>query len=333
MRCALAVALMCWLSGVAAGADPQRVVFVSTPAPIVDASRTALQGWGIDVVAIDAASPGDRMPAAERAAAELATKHNAAAVVWLSGNAGEGALWMYDAIDHQLVTRRVDHPASIDDATAAALALSVKTLLRHSQVAPETERVITVVTRPETAPPPVVPPRAPPEERWAIAPRLGIGWRRIEGDDVSARFGLDVDWRLWGTMWARGDIGSGPDLAVEDPAFDGHLSDSQVGLGGVWRLPLGALTLAPSAMFDLHVTRLRGRLIEVDDAVSVWRVNPALRLDVSAEVALSERFRLGVYVGGSGLLRRQRYLVRGEPVLELPVFGLTTGILLVITGG
>jgi hypothetical protein len=208
MRGALAVVLLCTLAETAA-AEPQRVVFVSTPAAIVEASRTALDTWGVTVEAIDAESPGDRMPAAERAASALASVQGAAVVVWLTGDATDGALWIYDARVQQVVTRRIEHPANIDEPTAAGLALSVKTLLRHSQVAPEVERVIRIETAPASPVPSPSPPTASERPGWWISPRAGVSWRSIEGDDVGLRVGLDVDVR--GRARCAGVVTSRPD--------------------------------------------------------------------------------------------------------------------------
>ena len=119
---------------------------------------------------------------------------------------------------------------------------------------------------------------------------------------------------------------------MDGAGFDGHLSDSQLGFGAAWRIPLDAFGVSAAAMADLHVTRLRGRVVEGDIPASVWKLNPAGRLEVAADVQIGRRFRLAAHVGASGLLRRQRYLVRGEPVLELPVLGVSTGISFVITG-
>ena len=138
----LSIALACW-----AGASPsyaqdgaRRVVLVSPGAELEQAARAALEPWSVQLTVVAGPSPGATAPFANEAARAIAEANHAGAVVWVSQHDAGYALWVFDLASHRVTERALGTGPPFDEATAAAVALSVKTLLRHSAVAPEAER-------------------------------------------------------------------------------------------------------------------------------------------------------------------------------------------------
>src|SRR5690606_34545597 len=122
------------------GEAGERGVLVAPPAGLDEAVRAALAGWPIEVVIEPEGAPGSTMPGSAARARALAEGHGAAAVVWLGRDDGGLALWVYDRESGRAVTRPLPAAPPYDEPTAAAVALTVKTLLRHSTAAPAPAR-------------------------------------------------------------------------------------------------------------------------------------------------------------------------------------------------
>src|SRR5262245_51510624 len=153
-------------------------------------------------------------------------------------------LWIWDRAGEQLITRPLRAALPLDSAAAAAAALSVKTVLRGTLVAPEGERVV-------VPPSPALVAARPSESAWRLEAASG------------ARIWPQIGWepRLFGALswhWISLGASAGSGVAVENDAFVGRLRDVQVGAGvhlgfsgERWR---GEAALGPS----LHVTSLEG---------------------------------------------------------------------------
>ncbi len=101
----------------------------------------ALSPWGVDVVPYRTEpAPGASLPQAAYRAREIALDLGTNGVVWVSAGRDDAVLWIYDADLNHIGSRVMTTPPPFDEATSAAVALSVKTLLRTSTVAPEAER-------------------------------------------------------------------------------------------------------------------------------------------------------------------------------------------------
>lgn len=292
----------------AAGADSGSVALVSPDPALVDAARTALVPWRIRVVTVQEPNPGADMPIAAERARDIASAHRVGAVVWLSESDGAHALWMYDIDDDRTVARRLTSPPPFDAAGAAAVALSIKTLLRHSAVAPPMERYAAKTIRRAARTP----------TRLHFESTVGVRLRSGGGAPES-RLGLGASW--WPTQrFAAGVLlRSGPGMAVDEPTFVGRFSDVVLGLSGRMRFGIAPhLALAPEAVLALHITDLDGAVLAVDERAHIRRINPAAELGVTAEWDVLDELSVGFRVGGAYLVRKQRYLVLGEPVYELP---------------
>ena len=323
---ALACSAVC--AGRAAADQPaERVLLVAPPAGLEPAVRAALSAWPITVVVDDAddiPSPGPSMPGSAERARALAARHRAGAVVWLSDDGGGGhALWIYDRASRRTAARRLTRTPPFDEPTAAAVALSIKTLLRHSSVVPAVERYgveearVEIASRPprlliDTLAGARIRPRGPGAE-----PRLGVGVRA-----AIARLALAARFHV------------GPGVSVDAPRFTGQFSDLQLAGGLAARIPLGrGLELWPGAGASLHFTEIDGAVPGQANRARARRVNPTVDGGLSLELGLPRWpwLRLSASAGASYAIRRQIYLVGGEPVLTLRRVELEIGAALSVT--
>ena len=332
--CAASLAVAVCLTGGTARAEGQRVLLVAPPRGLEPAVRTALSPWPIEVrvtgqVPGDASSgdvrrPGATMPGSAERARALAAEHAAGAVVWLSDDGDGGhALWIYDADSDRATARRLARRPPFDEPTAAAVALTVKTLLRHSSVVPAVERYGAAAARPAQLP-------------HLLADTIAsLRIRRTGAGDVEPRVGVGVrvaPGRLASLGALAASVHIGPGVSVDAPAFTGQFSDLQISAALAARIPLRrALELWPRLGGSLHVTAIDGAVTGQARRARVERVNPGLDAGAALELALRPWLRASLVAGGSYAMRRQIYLVAGEPVLTVPRLELEVGAALSVS--
>jgi hypothetical protein len=327
----------------------ERVVLVTPGVALEGAARTALEPWGVEILVVDAPSPGAAAPHVHEAARALALAHRVGAVVWVSEHEQGHAVWVYDLEKHHVVARPLVGPPPFDEPAAAAAALSVKTLLRHSATAPPSERYGTAqaagsasadaslsppmpTPAPESGASPARPieaalvdrAEAPQAPRQPLAPahfeieaaggaRLGF----TRDGSSEPRFGAGFAW--WpeaGPLAFAVRAAGGPSVAIAERTLRGDLIDVTAVVGGRLRTALARSVLLSAELgAGAHLTALDGSLVQDMRPASALRVVPALELSIGSHFRPSSALRLGLYAGLSWLLRPQRYLVRGEPVL------------------
>ncbi len=125
----------------AAHAGEGRVVAIDLEPRVADALVVALSPWSLAVVRTPGPSPAADIDAASTRARAVAAEQHAGAVVWITPPrkpSEHSSLWVYEAQTMALAVRPLTVSAPFDDAGAAAVALSVKTILRASPlVGPE----------------------------------------------------------------------------------------------------------------------------------------------------------------------------------------------------
>ena len=125
----------------AAHAGEGRVVTIDLEPRVADALVVALSPWSLAVVPMPGPSPAADIDAASSRARAVAAEQHAGAVVWITPPrkpSERASLWVYEAQTMALAVRPLTVSAPFDDAGAAAVALSVKTILRASPlVGPE----------------------------------------------------------------------------------------------------------------------------------------------------------------------------------------------------
>lgn len=310
--------------------EPQVLVLIAPEESLAGAIETALEPWAIRVEAAPGPVPSPTMPGSADRARALSSETGAAAVVWVSTSDEGPALWMYDRGSDRVVVRRLPSPPPFDPPTAAAVALSVKTLLRHSGVAPATERFgartapAEVEPEPEPLPAPTV---EPPRLRFEAG--TGLRYSDTGAESMALRVSLGASWRppVWGDrleLVLRAAIGTGRDAASD--RFVGQFSDVTISAAARLPLPVGpALALVPEAGASLHVTEIDGVVSPDGAAAGAGRVNPSVDGIAALRWSATPTLDLGIFAGAHWLVRRQRYLAFGEPVFRLPAVEVEAG--------
>jgi len=342
-------------------AAENRVALVDPAPGVLDAIAVALSPWGLRVIPVAGPIPSTDVGTATAAARALARDRNAGAIVWIASPPGAGAsLWLYDAQSEQMMVRPLSQAPPFDDAAAAAVALTVKTLLRSTSVAPVKERATgpgpsspapsdstvapaaSASTSASAAPLPSTSgdagALAPATAPYVPTPTSRHTWRvdavalahLPTGTDalVAPRAGLGVSW--WPGVWSESvgfgiDARAGTSLDVESPTFTGSFSDTVVGASARARLGYERLSLELAVEPALHVTSLSGAEIGSGRGSSIQRADPAFDVGLIPQVAVGDRLRLGLFLGLDALLRTQRYVLDGDVVLSLPALAFDLG--------
>jgi hypothetical protein len=289
----------------------ERIGLINPTPPFREALAATLSAWDVQLVDVTADLPAVTMPRAATDARALAGKENVVAIVWIADADGK-SLWLYDTRTEQIASRSV--LGSLDDeADLAALALTVKTLLRSTTLAPVSEQL--GATSPP--PPPVVLPaefrleldggirvNAPNASR--IGPRVGLGfawWPRA----LKQRLGLAL----------RVEEGLG--FSVAQSEFHGRLGDHAASAAVRSALPLfGRFALEPAFGATAHLTTLDGAPIDERTASDVSRVDPSLDLSLALKAMLGRDFDVGLRATGSLWTRWQRYGLDEGKSFEMP---------------
>jgi hypothetical protein len=311
----------CALAAVSAAASAddgvakhERIVLVGVPDAVFTATAAALGPWSIAVEATADEIPGDAA-----AAQALAARHAATAVAWFDGR----ELVLYDALARS--SSRQPAPATIDDATAAAVALTIKTALRKPVV-------VAAAAEPDPPPPPPVVPApapaividAPPRPRRALAARMTLdAGARLSGAAAPALARLAVRGALTERSW-RGvglvlGVEGGPSAQVTAEGVDARLSDVGVHAGLELRRAVSPhLWLVPAAGVSVRRVALAGVAEDPGGAIAVDEAAVGASLDVAAAVEGGGRVRGGLVVTASWHVGRVRYTLQGQDVVAVP---------------
>lgn len=338
-RClALALAGLAAVFGhvsLAAAGEPERVVLAGMPENLADATSTVLVPWRIELVRV-AETPATDETRARRDVEGLAARTRAGAVVWLAPAARSvprsadrrPTLWVYDASSERVLSRPLPSAPPYDEPTAASVALSIKTLLRHSSVAPPAERV---------ALPPPPPPGPPTFTAGAHAAlrmsRTGTGDTRVE-----PRLGLDFTW--WPAflpahlgMGLELELGSGH--AMEKSGFHGRFHDvtTTLALRREIALPWGGerVAVVPMLGVGLHGSGLRGTQNPKRQPVSTFRLVPSVVAGLDVQARLGRIVRIGATLHGALMTRTDDYQSGKNAVFEAPVSLVGAGIGLLVS--
>jgi hypothetical protein len=304
---AVLVAVAVSAASVDVRAEGLRVALVSVQPELIRALDSALTPWALTVVAVDRASGlGAAMPRAAEGARSVARDEGADAVVWISRDGDDHALWIYDTEADRVVAKRLVEAPPYDDAMAVAVALSVKTLLRHSAVAPPAERYAggaAVAPKPR---------RAGPQRTL----ELGVGSRR-RGDRWEPRAGASAGLWLSPRLAVLATMSTGSGIDISAPLFVGRFDVVLFDLVLRRRWHRGAASLDGGLGLGLHFSRVDGAETAGGLGVRVRRTNPAAGAGVGVGYALGP-VRLGARAVADVMVRRQRYTAAGAEVLDLP---------------
>ena len=283
MRTSIVLAVLAIASAAHAGAA-DRLVLIAPPAPLDRAVHAQLAPYAIDVVDAPDAAPGD--PVAARA---IAVRYQARAVAWIEGD----ALVVLDLVDGSIARRPA--PVPLDDAGAASLALTLKTVLRSRWELED---------RAAAAPP-------PPGLELAVVAGL-----RAHGGAAEPRVTLGADLPIAGGAWigVRGSLGGG--VPVHTDPFSGTWNERALGAIGSYAWTIDPIDGRVGGGASAHATAIHGVLLPGGSAAeaSAWN----LGFDAEAS-ALWRRppIAIGVRAAATWVPWRQRYTATDQAVLEV----------------
>ncbi len=254
VRAALVVGVLLGLLVGTAAAE--RLVLVDVPAPVEAALRVGLAPWAVEVVV--APSPAAVDPAG------LAVTHGAAFVVWRRGD----ALVLYDAA--LAAEERRPLPAVLDDATAAAVALSIRTWMGLGPPADG-----------EPGCPPAGCARRARPGRWLVEAAIGVRVNPVGQGGAGFRYGVAA-----GLRRGRFEGGLRVELGVDASGTGfGRLGTWSLTTAGGWARAgfevAPALTLGPGVGVGLSHARFvaprAGPGLPADDGASTtWGLDAEL---------------------------------------------------------
>ncbi len=304
-----------------------RIVVIDADPRVAEAIDLALSPWSLAVVRAPGPLPEPDIVTALARAHAIAGEEHAGAVIWIepASRGSRPSLWVYDAETQQLAVRPLGASAPFDAAGAAAVALSVKTILRGS--------ALDVSAKPAPAPAPQSPPPPPHAaavtqmaERTAKAPTARARepiWRMETDVDAMTPTGtaavLQMRIGLGASVWPRiggphvgvgVNVRGGPAVIVDVPVFHGSLA--QTSFEATARL---RTTVIPWLAFELQtgpsllLVTLDGETRPIAKPAHSLRLNPAWDAFGLLDFNLSPRLSVGVSAGASTVFRAQRYTV------------------------
>lgn len=273
--------------GSQASPDAACVLLLDAPPVLERALRAALSPWGMQVEVHSNPSDAAGLSAHPDRASTLARSRSAVALVWLEAAGERRSLWLFDASRSTSTSRDVP-PGTLDQALAAALALSIKTLLRGPEGEPITassaqaNAASTAVAAPSVSPaaaaatPPIETRDSGPAESaaqhapsWQLVLLASLRRGALEPNQTETRFGAELRWApelpwSWdfAALWfgVRADLGLPRDIA--GPSFQGEYSElgGSVSLGLTRRLSQ-LFSAGLQVSVSLHSASLEGTLL------------------------------------------------------------------------
>jgi hypothetical protein len=299
----------------AASQGQRRIVVLQPDDELFRAISLSLSPWDVETTRSDASPPASQPEAVARAS-HLARELGVEAVVWISSAERGSLLWLFDARSGDFSIRILGEKPPLDGAQAAAVALSVKTLLRSSSVAPPAERFGAQSAPSAQAP---AASETSPRADGVFALELGAGgYLRA---NRQAELTLDLAAVAWILLARRFGVSltlaSGPGFPVEDARYSGRYRESVVGASVRYRLLYDPSVSASVALGGaLHWTTLEGTLVERSVDTKVSRLNPSLDFETSLSVYVTRAMYLGASAGAAYFPKYRRYLVEGDPVFS-----------------
>ena len=280
----------------------RRIVLVGAAEVSTSAVFSALAAWDVEVVrSVERAPPAAD---AEASARKHAALNHADAVSWISvSQAGIATLIVVDMADGRVTTRSLDKAPPYDEATAAAIALTVKSVLRSTTLAPAAERTHRAEATTGTG--------------AGVELEVGGGVSRSNVGTMEGRGDLGMS--LWPTrVWGLGlRLSGGPGAEVSTPPLDGTLVNLGAALTARARVPAGRVSFTFELGPALQAVRLSATLRDLGSPVSVPRIDPAVEGGAAFDVEVGARTRVGVRALGNVLVRSQRFLIGGREALAL----------------
>ncbi len=300
MTVAVAGALL--TNAAAASAAARRIALIHAQPELQRSVDLALYPWDIKVVTVDDEPPEGASPGAPAAAKAIAERNEADALAWIVAASGPAVpqLWFFDTATGALQTRPLPALASDDPAELAAVALTLKTLVRST---PWEQRLPTVTE--------------PLAGAWETRLELEAMARiPTSGADAEPRVGLWAsEWHGTSRLrWGAGlGASAGVGLRFDGASSHGTLEDFDLRADVRARILLGwHLELEPRVGASAHLERAEVTVATPATSETLWRVNPSLDLGLFLGWQVTRSLAWSVGVEGLDSLRYQRWLAGSE---------------------
>jgi hypothetical protein len=304
----LAVGMAGMTATAPANAAARRIALIRAEPELRRSVDLALYPWDIEVVAIEETPPDGAAPGAAADAQAIAQRSDADAIAWLVPASaatpnGVPTLWFFDTASRTVQSHPLPALPSDDPAELAAVALTLKTLVRSAAWEQRDE------------PAPAPPSNAAWETRLAID---GMGRIPTSGANVEPRLGLWAsEWRgtprlEWGaSLGASAGLG----MTFDGPSSHGTLHDVDVraAIGARVRLA-GHFDLEPRIGASAHVEHAQVTVAGSPGVDTLSRVNPSVDLGLFLAFRVTPRFTWSLGVEALDSLRYQRWLVGSDVV-------------------
>src|SRR6185312_1646979 len=239
------------------------------------------------------------------------------------------SLWVYDDRAHQIAIRPLPSAPPYDDATSAAIALTVKTLLLGAF---EGEAAVPRLPDDETGAPQAKP--KPAIHTFRVQTLGGVRIPTHASDRAAARFGAEITY--FPAFFAQQiglaiGVDAGPSVLVDRaPDFAGTFTDTIASASLRWRIPLRRwLSLELGAGPGVHFSAIEGSAQSLGLSGRVPRTDASIEALFGVELAW-KILRVSPFVGASFLLHYQRYSVGPVPIFDVPsaqiFYGLRVGV-------
>jgi hypothetical protein len=302
------LALIVMLCAATAAGDTRRIAVLQPDAELLRAITIALSPWGVDTTRGDVPLPAASQPEAVQTASRLAEQLGVEALVWVTRAEQGSLLWVFDN-RRDVTTRALPETPPFDSAAAAAVALSVKTILRSSGVAPLEERR-------ETPSPNL-------HAVHRVATEIGAGVRWL--DENQFDFRLELAALLWFARTRRLGMSLGlswgPGIPIDARDYRGRYREFAAGVKARLRLfEFRDLSAVFALGGSAHWVTLEGTLGPSADASASASVVNRFNGSVDAQTLLSlhvaRTLYLGASLGAAYQPRYQRYLVQEKPIFS-----------------
>jgi hypothetical protein len=308
---ALTCLLLSWALPVSA--EERRLALINPDTELDHAVALALTPWGTKVLTKQDAPPAPSLPTASEQARALALAWGVNAVVWITPAEHGSLLWIYETDTDSVSTRQLAEAPPFSSPDAAAVALTLKSLLRVTEA-----RQPAPAAPPAPPPPPPPPPVDSPADRFTVSAELNM--RYLASETYETRGALGGVWWLGAepTRWGIGvKASAGPGIEIGRGSFSGQLRQLSLSASVTWKV-IGNRFLASSLVggASAHYVELSGFDRQAQRETELRRVAPSI--DAGTEIALSLLGPLSLGFGMKAMYfpRYERYLARGTPVLE-----------------
>ncbi len=290
----------------AARAAARRIALLHAGPELTRSVNLALYPWDIGVVEAADPSPDPDAPDAIARARAVALRHEADAIAWIARTDESATLWFFDAGDVTLHSHAIPTTSETDPAELAAIALTLKTLVRG---APWESRIPTVAREHVTA-------------GWESHAELDVlGRAPTSGASAEPRLGLWVSewygtsrWLLGAALGASAGLGMTSDSA----AARGTLNDIDVRGSLRARVRFAPrFAIEPRLGMSAHVERASVTTTTPATTGSFTRVDPSFDAGLGLAWLVTESFAWSVGVEALELLSYQRWL-QGQSVVFAP---------------